>query len=124
MPEMKEQRSEDRLQVQGYGPGYFAVAGDKVTGSVLLASSLLMPWSATDLETATAASLQDFLDKTQPEILLLGTGKAHHLPPKALRDAMVARGIALDHMDSGAACRTYNVLMLENRAVAAALLAI
>jgi uncharacterized protein len=54
--------------------------------------------------------------------LLLGTGRRLQPPPAGLRAALKQAGIALEPMDSGAACRTYNVLMAEGRLVAAALL--
>ena len=56
------------------------------------------------------------------EILLIGSGAAFELAPPALRQALGARSIALECMDTGAACRTYNVLMAEDRRVAAALI--
>ena len=56
------------------------------------------------------------------EILLIGSGGAFEMAPAALTQALSARSIALESMDTGAACRTYNVLMAEDRRVAAALI--
>jgi len=58
------------------------------------------------------------------EVLLVGCGSAMALIDPDLRDAARARGVALEPMDTGAACRTYNVLMAEDRRVAAALIAV
>ena len=59
-----------------------------------------------------------------PELVLLGCGVEMALPDPALRAALRERGILLETMASGAACRTYNVLMGEERQVAAALIAV
>jgi uncharacterized protein len=56
--------------------------------------------------------------------LLIGCGARMAFVPRALRDALKAGGIACDGMDTGAACRTYNVLLAEDRRVAAALIAV
>lgn len=57
-----------------------------------------------------------------PEIVLLGTGARQQLPPPALYAAFAAHGIGLEAMDNAAACRTYNLLLSEYRAVAVALM--
>ena len=56
-----------------------------------------------------------------PELVLLGTGALQRFAPAALREAFAARGIGLESMELGAACRTYNVLVQEERRVAAVL---
>ena len=61
-------------------------------------------------------------EKEDVEILLLGTGKLRHQPDKELLEAIRAEGIKVDIMDTGAAVRTLNILLSEDRAVAAALL--
>ena len=57
-----------------------------------------------------------------PEIVLLGTGAAQRFPHPRLSASLAARRIAVEAMDTGAACRTYNILMAEGRKVLAALL--
>lgn len=59
-----------------------------------------------------------------PEIVLLGTGRDQHFPPARLMADLSRQGIGLEVMDTAAACRTYNVLMSEDRRVAAALMMI
>ena len=60
----------------------------------------------------------------KPLILVIGCG-AHFLPPtKGLRDDLRKAGIALEWMDTGAACRTFNVLLTEDRGAVAALIAV
>ena len=59
-----------------------------------------------------------------PDICLLGTGREHVFPPMSLLAALRERGVALEVMNTRAACRTYSVLVNEERTVAAALLQI
>ena len=61
------------------------------------------------------------LFELSPELVILGTGPTQHFAPAAVRAAFTARGIGLEAMELGAACRTYNVLVQEERRVAAAL---
>ncbi|MFA7633676.1 MAG: Mth938-like domain-containing protein [Thiohalomonadaceae bacterium] len=58
----------------------------------------------------------------EPELILLGTGATFHYPAPALLAPIMARGIGVEAMDSGAACRTYNILAAEGRQVVAAIL--
>ena len=70
-------------------------------------------------------SLQAVLDSDPPvEILLIGCGARVAMLDPALKAALKERGIGCDAMDTGAACRTYNVLMAEARRVVAALIAL
>ena len=58
------------------------------------------------------------------EILVIGCGASFQAPPKGLREGLSEWGVVLEWMDTGAACRTFNVLLAEERAPAAALIAI
>jgi uncharacterized protein len=58
------------------------------------------------------------------ELLIIGCGARFAAPPKGLRQDLRARGIAVEWMDTGAACRTFNVLLGEDRRAAAAILAV
>jgi uncharacterized protein len=72
-----------------------------------------------------AASLAPALDaKDAISLFILGTGTSPRLPAPEVRDAFAQAGIALEAMDTGAACRTYNVLLAEGRPIAAALIAV
>ena len=111
------------LAIQGYTNGGFRVGGTVHEGGVILTPERMATWPVTDLAVASA---EDFaLVTTQEpkiEVLLLGTGPKMTRPPVALIEALKATGLAVDFMDSRAAARTYNVLVAENRRVAAALL--
>ncbi|HEY9218899.1 MAG TPA: Mth938-like domain-containing protein, partial [Phenylobacterium sp.] len=58
------------------------------------------------------------------EFLLLGMGPRNTLPPRELREALLAAGLGLEFMDTPAAARMYNVLTSEGRRLAAALIAV
>lgn len=111
------------LAIQGYTAGGYRVGGETHMGGVILTPERAETWPVSDLA---AASVADFaLVTTQEpkiEVLLLGTGPAMTCPPVELLEALKATGLAVDFMDSRAAARTYNVLVAENRRVAAALL--
>ncbi len=111
--------------IHGYGPGMFRIAGIVHRGSVLVFPDRTVSWDAVAVETLT---IEDFRQITASEealdILLLGCGERMRLPPEALRAELRGQGISVDPMDTGAACRTFNVLLAEGRRVAAALIAL
>ncbi|TIV10589.1 MAG: hypothetical protein E5W00_06850, partial [Mesorhizobium sp.] len=94
-------------------------------GSLLCLPSGIYGWEPADPLALTAADFAKLLNEADKvEILLVGAGKDLKPLPAALRTALKAAGIAADPMSTGAAVRTYNVLLAENRAVAAALIAV
>ncbi len=115
----------DRQVLQGYGKGGFFVSDRQWRGAVLVFPDRTMPWHVTGFADLTLASF-DAVRDTQPaiEILLIGTGPRMALLPSALKVDLRALGFGVETMDTGAACRTYNVLLAEERRVAAALLPI
>lgn len=115
-----------RQLVQAYGDGGFRISGTRYEGSVWVFPDSTHAWPLDDFAALIPESLQELVDKATQHagILLIGTGKSMLPAPKALRLICQKAGIALEAMDTGAACRTYNVLLTEERAVAAALIAI
>jgi uncharacterized protein len=99
------------------------VSDQEWRGPILVFPDHTVAWAVTGLSDLSLQSLEAVC-KAAPriELLLIGTGARMALLPKALKAALREAGIAADTMDSGAACRTYNVLMGEERRVAAALL--
>jgi len=114
------------LVVSSYRGGAFAIAGARYPGSVLLFRDRVISWAPSRVEDIDPAALaaQVAESETRVELLLLGCGQ--RLIPVApdLRAALKARGVAVEPMDTGAACRTFNVLTAEERRVAAALIAV
>ena len=114
----------DRKVVDGYGGGAFTIRGELHRGPIVLLPDAVLAWNFADIAALTAA---DFVQLTEldparrPNILLVGMGKKALFVAPAVRDALRASGIVADLMDTGAACRTYNVLLAEERRVAACL---
>jgi uncharacterized protein len=114
---------EGRQVIESYGDGRFRVSGVAIEGALLVLPTATYPWSAVDVASMTLESLAPILSADPPvEILLVGCGQRLLPLPPALKAALRERGIGADPMSTGAACRTYNVLMSEGRRVAVALL--
>ena len=113
-----------RAPIEAYGPDGFRFAGMMHKGSLLILDDGIHRWSPAKLADITAADFAAVLARAKPgSFLLLGTGSTIARPPKPVRDAFAAAGIAIDFMDTGAAVRTWNVLVAEDRDCLAALLA-
>ena len=111
--------------IDGYGAGGFQFGGMSHRGSILALPSGIRIWTATGLADVTPESLAPVLaeEKGLIEHLLIGTGDFMKPLPAAVREMMKAAGIRAEPMATGAAARTYNILLGEKRRVAAALLA-
>ncbi|HYD67638.1 Mth938-like domain-containing protein [Azospirillum sp.] len=113
----------DRQVIDGYGEGQFCIRSEWRAGPVIVFPDRTIPWDVTDFADLTVESFAAVRDaEPKVEILLLGSGPKMQLLPSVLRRDLRAAGIVVDVMDTGAACRTYNVLLAEGRRVAAALL--
>lgn len=120
---VKLESAEDVLLVEAYGDGGFRLMGRRVEGSIFVLHSGFFPFDADALAALTPAHIDAVLaEHGQPEILLIGTGEAMALLPKALRLHLDKNNIGYDVMSTGAAARTYNVLAIEGRSVSAILL--
>lgn len=114
----------DKQVVESYGDGQFRISGQQYHGSVLVFPNRSEAWPVKHLDEVTSDSFKAVIESNDVEVLLLGCGPRMLMIPPELRSALRAEGVALEPMDTGAACRTYNVLLSEGRAVAAALIAI
>lgn len=114
-----------RAPIDAYGNGGFRFAEMSHRGSILCLPSGVYAWPPAKAADIDAIALAPVLaEKDRVGVLLLGTGARQELPSATLRRALMEAGIALEGMDTGAACRTYNVLLGEGRPVAAALIAV
>ena len=111
----------DRMIIDAYGPGRFRISGQTYEASILVFPDEVRIWAVSALDQIDAESLAPAAEK-QVEVLLVGTGPKMQLLPAAVKQALRTQGVGVDVMDTGAACRTYNILMAEGRRVAAALL--
>ncbi len=115
----------NRVPVESYGDGGFRLGGLRFEGSILLLQQRMEPWAVDGLNGLTADSLVPVLSEAASfDLLLLGCGQTIGAVPKDVRAALTAAGLGLEVMDTGTACRTYNVLIAEERRVAAALIAV
>ena len=105
----------------GYGEGYVLVNGERHEASVIVLAERIEAWSVGGVDELTEAHVQQ-LAELGADIVLLGTGASLRFPHPRLARALARAGIGLEVMDTQAACRTFNILVAEERKVAAALL--
>jgi uncharacterized protein len=111
--------------IDAYGGGGFRFADMSHRGSLLCLPSGMHGWPVTAIDMVGPQSFDQVVaEADQIEVLLLGTGLEQVFLTQELREALTARGIFIEAMSTGAAARTYNVLLAEQRAVAAALIAV
>jgi len=109
--------------IRTYGPGRFLISDREWREPVLVTPALTTPWTVTRAEELSLASLAGLKDAPVPtELLVLGCGSRAIFVPPALRAELKAAGLALEVVDTGSACRIYNVLLAEGRRVAAGLI--
>ncbi|MEJ1120621.1 Mth938-like domain-containing protein [Phyllobacterium sp. CCNWLW109] len=123
--EIRDAHFPGRAPIDAYGNGGFRFADMSHRGSILCLPSGIHGWEPKTPPVPTAADLTLVLEQSaEIEILLVGTGTELRRLPEELREILRKHRISSDPMSTGAAVRTYNVLLAENRAVAAALFAV
>lgn len=114
-----------RPPIDAYGNGGFRFADMSHRGSLLLLPSGVRDWHPNDPNRLDAGDFAAVLrEASDIEILLVGTGVDLKPLPRDVRPLLREAGISADPMSTGAAVRTYNVLLAEERAVAAMLIAV
>ena len=114
-----------RWPLDAIGGGGFRFAQMSHCGSILATPGGIRIWTPARFSEVTAESLQPILDEAEAiDFLIIGTGPDIAFVPPALREPFRAAGITVEGMATGAAARTYNVLVAEDRRVAAALIAV
>jgi uncharacterized protein len=116
--------SSGKTLISGYGGGGFKIGHERKEGSIMLFAGSCLAWPVNAAGDITVASLQPLWEMPGIELLLIGTGITMEPIDDAIHAHCKSRNIALDSMDTGAACRTFNVLASEERRVAAAVVAI
>jgi uncharacterized protein len=116
---------EGRQVIQAYGNGGFTITSNRYTGSILLFPGNVNAWPLTSIDALSEAEVVSLTKSLSGvELLLMGTGKTLELLPSKLEQLFLQAKIPVEVMDTGAACRTYNVLLSEERNIAAALIAV
>jgi uncharacterized protein len=111
--------------VSAYGNGGFRFADMSHRGSILCLPSGVWGWLPTALDALTAEDIEFLLTRVEaPITVLFGTGEKQLWPNPEIYAAFATAGIGLEPMSTGAAARTYNVLIAEKRPIAAALIAV
>ena len=111
-----------RYRISAYNADSVTINETVYHQSLLLsAAELHCPWPVTTLQQLDPQSLAPILDMN-PEVVLLGTGERQQFPEAQIFALFGQRGIGLEVMDNGALCRTFNILVAEDRAVVAAIM--
>ena len=122
---MEPARFPGRAPIEAYGNGGFRFADMSHRGSILALPSGIEAWDVAGVDAITPEALARLIGEAGDiEILLVGTGETMRPLPPGIRAALEAAGLYPDLMSTGAAVRTFNVLLSEQRAVAAALIAV
>lgn len=112
-------------QIEAYGNGGFRFDEMSHRGSLLCLPNAIWAWSVSDPSEIDRQSLAKVLESASGiDSLLIGTGTEIWLPPADLRETFRKAQIGIDAMQTGAAVRTYNIMIGERRKVAAALIAV
>ena len=108
----------EAVPIEGYGKGFFRIAGHAVRAPLMVNKTGVKPWGGYEDIARLKAFCKDI------DVLFVGTGREiSHIPPR-FRSALEQVGVGIEVMTSPSACRTYNVLLSEERRVAAALFAV
>jgi uncharacterized protein len=116
-----QQRQDGVNLIRRYGADHIVVGEREMRASCIVGARILVPWSPRSVDELSAESIAPLFDLT-PEVVVLATGVTQRFPRAALRAEFAMRKIGLEVMEIGAACRTYNVLISEERKVLAAVL--
>lgn len=114
--------SRNQNLIRAYATGEVRVSDQTLHSNCLITpDQIVADWSAQSVDTLTSADLQPIF-AFRPELVILGTGERQQFPAQAIRAAFLSREIGFEVMDLGAACRTFNIVLSEDRRVVAALL--
>ena len=120
--QLSEDANSSLYRIQHYSAAGITVNGQCYTGHLLLnTTGVIGDWQPPKIAELSQADLQPLFNTTI-DVILLGTGASTLQPPGRLIADLAGLGIGIEAMDSAAACRTFNILLLEGRQVAAALL--
>jgi len=118
-------RFEGQPPIDAYGDGGFRLERQRFEGSIIVTPRGLFPWGITRIEDANTTSLTPLVDVIgEFDFLIVGTGSFTEPLPREARKWLESQAIFPDIMGTPAACRTYNLMLSENRRVAAAMIAV
>ncbi|MGQ0527607.1 MAG: Mth938-like domain-containing protein [Alphaproteobacteria bacterium] len=112
-----------RQIIQSYKAGTFRISNETYDGPVIVFPERVARWDVSGMESLLASDF-DILNTEKPDVILLGTGAKQIFLNTDMKKALKEKGLFIETMDTGAACRTFNVLMAEGRHVRVALIPI
>ena len=125
LPEMKilfDNGAANNYRIQSYSADSFTINNERITSGILISAKRLIPnWPPQTMADLATQHLETII-ALEPEIVLFGTGKRLIFPDEMIISTITSRYIGVEFMDTGAACRSYNLLMSDDRKVVAALL--
>ena len=108
--------------IRAYQDGVIEVNNKPYERSLIISNTLLIPdWDVNDIDEMNDAHWQQLLEPA-PEVILIGTGSNLRFPHPSSYRIAIEKGIGVEFMDSRAACRTYNILLSEDRFVMAGII--
>ena len=110
-----------RNSIHAYNDGEITINDKIISESVVITPDSIQPWGPRSIDELTPGHIEQ-LGLFEPELVIIGTGKTLTFPPPALTVALQVRGIGVEIMAHDAACRTFNVLLAEDRRVVVALM--
>lgn len=115
------EQNPDLNVVTGYGADHLMINRVRHDGNLIVTNDTIQQWAPAGFEGLSADDFVTVRD-LRPEVVILGTGSRQRFPAPQLLRPLIDAGIGFEVMDLAAACRTYNILVTEGRAVVAALL--
>ena len=113
----------DRQHIQKYSPGGFTVSSVVFEGPVVVFAKESFSWEADALDSLTPEHFSPIFQRSADiDLCLFGCGSGTYRVPKDIKDSFREHGLSIEAMETGAACRTFNVLLAEGRALAAVLI--
>jgi hypothetical protein len=114
--------SRSQNYIKAYEAGFVQLVSQQITTNCIIApEQVITDWRAREISLLKESDIEPILE-LQPEIVILGSSSLQQFPSQLISAAFLARGIGLEVMHLGPACRTFNVLLSEDRQVVAALL--
>lgn len=113
---------QDLYRIESYNTGMICINGEQLTSSLIVSPRLLIKtWSPKSFSDIAPQHIDQII-RLRPEIIILGTGRKLHFPTAQIAAQIRQQGIGFEAMDTGAACRCYNLLMGEGRNIVAGLM--
>jgi uncharacterized protein len=106
----------DKLVIKSYSSCFFNISGVRRATDIIITGNIVTEWVDASLESILKRTVE--LD-IRPEIVLVGYGRDNIKPNKQVANDFARYNIAIEFMDTGSACRTYNILLAEGREVCA-----